>query len=88
MIIKKVLLQEIDYEKKEYDKSLMDSIKRQGVTIPIKVSYKNDRYQCIDGHKRITILNELYSNDYRVLITIANDFTKSGSNFWGIKNHH
>ncbi|WP_442881314.1 hypothetical protein [Anaerorhabdus sp.] len=46
---------------------------------------------CVDGHKRCSacqILEETENREIEVNCMITNDFSKSGSTYWGARNHH
>ena len=64
----------------------------RGIAIPIHVEKYEDKYKCIDGHKRLTCALELSKeNDKyrRIPIMILNDYSKAGSSFWGnTQNKH
>ena len=92
MINKSVNIDEIIYIKKEYDSNLYESIIKRGVSIPIRVKAMDKGYECIDGHKRLSVLSDLSKIDVKynyVIVMIVNDFTKAGSGYWGItRNKH
>lgn len=92
MILKYLPLEEIRYQKRDYPIELKQSIINRGIVIAVKVKVTEDGYECVDGHKRCTILKELStSNDKfkRVPCTLINDFSKSGSAYWGnTQNRH
>lgn len=84
-------IKDIEFEIKA-DESLLKSIKERGIAIPIHVEKYEDKYKCIDGHKRLTCALELSKeNDKyrRIPIMILNDYSKAGSSFWGnTQNKH
>lgn len=87
MINKKIKINEIKFTYKPYNNSLLESIKARGICLPVKVNEENDSYICIDGHKRLSVLQDL-NIDY-VVVMINNDFSKAGSSFWGnTRNKH
>ena len=49
-------------------------------------------YECIDGHKRLSVLSDLSKIDVKynyVIVMIVDDFTKAGSGYWGnTRNKH
>ncbi|MCD7808327.1 MAG: hypothetical protein LUH02_03215 [Erysipelotrichaceae bacterium] len=55
----KIPISSIIYENKNYSQQLYDSVMRIGFSFPITVSIKNDQYICIDGHKRLSALNDI-----------------------------
>ena len=42
---------------------MYDSIKRIGLSFPIKVNIINGKYYCKDGHKRLSIIQDLLKNE-------------------------
>ncbi len=50
-------------KKKDFTESMYESIKRIGLSFPIKVIIKNDKYYCQDGHKRISAINKMINED-------------------------
>ncbi len=62
MRMQKVPLTKISYEYKEYSKELYDSILRIGFSFPVTVSLNNHKYICIDGHKRLSVLQDILNN--------------------------
>jgi len=85
-------LSTIQFERTEVDPVLLKSIHERGVAIPVRVRRTEDGYACIDGRKRLSACAELASAEARfrqIPIMILNDFSKSGSSFWGnTQNHH
>ncbi|MCD7949390.1 MAG: hypothetical protein LUG12_03885 [Erysipelotrichaceae bacterium] len=55
----KIPLSDILYEYKNYSQELYDSIMRIGFSFPITVSFDDNQYICIDGHKRLSVLNDI-----------------------------
>lgn len=92
MINKTVDLASISFEEVPYSKELYESIATRGIAIPIKVEVKEDGFLCVDGKKRLTIAKQLAKENpkfNRIPIMITNDFSKSGSAFWGnTQNKH
>lgn len=86
-----VQLCEIHYETKDPGE-LLDSIRQRGIAIPVQVKQRNGYYECEDGNKRLSACAFLAKEDAkftRIPIMILNDFSKSGSSFWGnTQNHH
>ena len=62
MRIRKINFQEINFEYCSYPQSMYDSIKRIGLSFPIKVNIINGKYYCKDGHKRLSIIQDLLKN--------------------------
>lgn len=87
MINKKISVKEIEFNYVEYKQDLYESIKERGVSIPVKVLRDKNGYKCIDGHKRLSILQDLHIET--VTIMLKNDFSKAGSGYWGnTRNKH
>ncbi len=76
----------------EPDDKLIDSIRIRGVAIPVRVIIKDNKYVCVDGQKRLSACALLGKEEEKFLqipIMILNDFSKSGSSYWGnTQNHH
>lgn len=51
MRIRRINYRKIHFEYKEYSQSMYDSVKRIGLSFPIKVNIKDGQYYCLDGHK-------------------------------------
>lgn len=95
MRIKKIDFQDIEYEYKEYTSSMYDSVKRIGLSFPIKVNIdQNGKYYCIDGHKRLSIIHDLLENekDYEkrryVPFIVYNDGSSRSNDCWRSRNTH
>jgi ParB-like chromosome segregation protein Spo0J len=86
-----VQLKEIHYQKTDPGE-LLNSIKQRGIAIPVQVKKRDGYYECADGNKRLSACEILAEEDprfNRIPIMILNDFSKSGSSFWGnTQNHH
>ncbi|MBS7124642.1 MAG: sensor histidine kinase, partial [Coprobacillus sp.] len=63
MRIRKINFQEINFEYCPYPQSMYDSIKRIGLSFPIKVNIIDGKYYCKDGHKRLSIIQDLLKNE-------------------------
>ena len=63
MRIRKINFQEINFEYCPYPQSMYDSIKRIGLSFPIKVNIIDGQYYCKDGHKRLSIIQDLLKNE-------------------------
>lgn len=86
MRIVKIKIEDIKYTPSAYDEILKESIKRIGLSFPIKVNQYQSHYQCVDGNKRLTILNELEIKEVNCIIM---DNGNSRSNdCWRGRNHH
>ena len=63
MRIRKINFQEINFEYCPYPQSMYDSIKRIGLSFPIKVNIIDGQYYCKDGNKRLSIIQDLLKNE-------------------------
>ena len=86
MRIVRVKINDIEFDKKEYNELLKQSIERIGLSFPIKVKLKEKGYECIDGHKRLTILKEL--NQEEVNVVIVNNGNARSNDCWRDRNYH
>ncbi|MFV0552597.1 MAG: ParB/Srx family N-terminal domain-containing protein [Anaerorhabdus sp.] len=81
----------INYNQVQVNQDLIMSIAQRGIIIPIKVMINDEGIYCVDGHKRCSacqILEETENREIEVNCMITNDFSKSGSTYWGAHNHH
>jgi hypothetical protein len=78
---------QITYTKTDYSNDLMESVSRAKIQFAIKVKVDGDKYICLDGNKRLSIVNDL-NLDISIPVVLTNDFSKQGSTFWGAMNHH
>lgn len=86
MINLTVPIHEILFEPEQPTQELIDSIRIRGIAIPVQVNREQDHYRCLDGRKRLSACQILAGEDpryARIPIVILNDFSKSGSGFWG-----
>lgn len=89
MRIIKIELDKIKFDKKEYSDSLKKSIIRIGLSFPIKVEIKEDGYYCIDGHKRLSVLNQLTDDRFKTVnVIIVNNGNVRSNDCWRDRNHH
>lgn len=56
MRIRKINFQEINFEYRSYPQSMYDSVRRIGLSFPVKVDIIDGKYYCKDGHKRLSII--------------------------------
>lgn len=90
MRLKYAYLEEIDFTISSYSQSLYESIERIGLSFAIKVRLKNDRYECIDGHKRLTVLKALKDKgiEKKITIIVINDGSVRSNDAWAGRNTH
>ncbi len=94
MRIRKICYQDIIFDYCSYPESMYDSVKRIGLSFPIKVNYVDGKYYCIDGHKRLSIIHDLLLNEegYErrkdVPYIIYNDGSSRSNDCWRDRNMH
>ena len=92
LINRYVDIEEIEYQFIEPESELLESIKKRGIAIPVRVNCTESGYQCVDGKKRLSacqILQKENPKYRRIPIMLMNDFSKAGSAFWGnTQNKH
>lgn len=94
MRIVKVPISQIQYQYTAYTQNLYDSVKRIGFSFPIKVMINDDIYQCIDGHKRLSVLydilkeNPQYHRGEFVCVIIINNGNTRSNDCWRGRNSH
>ena len=93
MRIQQVDISEIIYVDKEYTSSMYESIKRIGLSFPIKVIIKDGKYYCQDGHKRISAINgmvneDIYQKRRMINIVVMNNGNNRSNDCWRVKNMH
>lgn len=93
MRINKLNIKDIKFTYTSYSQSMYDSIKRIGLSFPIKVMFKENQYYCQDGHKRLSAINDLlgleeYSNLKEVNVIILNDGSSRSNDCWNGRNTH
>lgn len=87
-------LEEIIFERKEFEKTLEESVLRRGLAFPLKVRFENNRYYCEDGHKRLTILENLSKIDIehrflkKIPVILVNTDMNRSNDCWRGKNMH
>ena len=86
MRIRKINFQEINFEYRSYPQSMYDS--------PVKVDIIDGKYYCKDGHKRLSIIQDLLKNEegYEkrrdVPYIIYNDGSSRSNDCWRDRNMH
>lgn len=94
MRIIKVDISEIDFEYTLYKEELYQSILRIGFSFPIYVTSYKDRYQCVDGHKRLSALQDIlkdmpdYKRGSKVCIVVKNNTDTRSNDCWRGRNSH
>lgn len=87
MKIHKLALSKIQFTYQSYSQELKDSVVRIGLSFPIKVTIKNNQYYCLDGHKRLSVLQDIDENTF-VNALIVNDGSTRSSDCWRGRNTH
>lgn len=84
-------LTEIQYEKVDPG-TLLESIRKRGIAIPVQVNRVEDGYVCVDGRKRLSACALLIKENpkfHRIPVMLMNDYSKAGSAYWGnTQNKH
>lgn len=93
MRIQQVDITEINYLEKEFSQSMYDSIKRIGLSFPIKVRIEDDKYYCEDGHKRLSAISkmvddEIYQKRRKINIIVINNGNTRSNDCWRSRNTH
>lgn len=90
----KIDISKIHFQYVNYEKDLYDSIIRIGFSFPVYVSLQEDHYQCIDGHKRLSALQDIlhdipdYKRGSQVCIVIKNNDDTRSNDCWRGRNTH
>lgn len=63
MKIEAAALSEIQFEECPYTEALKDSLKRIGLNFPIHVRKLKKGYQCVDGAKRLSAIQQILHED-------------------------
>lgn len=79
-------IKDIEYTQVEISDVLYESVKRIGLSFPIKVNVLDEGYICIDGNKRLTALERLGKS--KVLAIVLNNGNNRSNDCWRGRNHH
>ena len=92
MRIKELSLYDIQYDQTDYSETLQSSIERIGFSFPIKVKQIDGQYVCVDGHKRLSALNDLITNGSkrsdRVKVIVVDSDDNRSNDCWRDRNFH
>lgn len=94
MRIRKMEIQEITFVYTTYEQELYESIRRIGLSFPIKISQTERGFVCVDGNKRLSILQDLKSDKLvnidvdSVHCIIINDGSTRSNDCWRNRNTH
>lgn len=94
MRVKQLSIEDINFNKTEYTQSLYESIKRIGLSFPLKITIKDDKYYCVDGNKRLSAINDILKNENgydklsKINIIIVNDGSTRSNDCWRSRNTH
>ena len=80
MRIRKESIKNIVFQRKDYTRDLKKSIERIGFSFPIKVERKGNQIICVDGHKRLSALEDILIDhpDYQRGEDVYVVFTNNG----------
>ena len=87
-------IRKINFEYRSYPQSMYDSVRRIGLSFPVKVDIIDGKYYCKDGHKRLSIIQDLLKNEegYEkrrdVPYIIYNDGSSRSNDCWRDRNMH
>lgn len=90
MKIRYVELDDICFNQVPYSDALYDSIKRIGLSFSIKTQYNDQMFQCIDGHKRLSVISKLKEEGIMIKISmiVSNNGDQRSNDCWRTKNTH
>lgn len=95
MRIRMIDFKQIHFEYRKYSRSMYDSIKRIGLSFPVKVNTDEaGHYVCIDGHKRLSAIYDLLKNESgfekrrQVPFIVYNDGSSRSNDCWRSRNNH
>ena len=92
--MRKITFQEINFDYRSYPQSMYHSIIRICLSFPIKVNIIDGKYYCKDGHKRLSIIQDLLKNEEgyerrrEVPYIIYNDGSSRSNDCWRDRNMH
>ncbi len=86
MRIINVAVKDIKYQEKQFSQALKESIERIGLSFMVKVNENEGGYECVDGHKRLTVLNALHID--RVNVVVLNDGSTRSNDCGKGRNSH
>lgn len=94
MRLLKTDISNIQFIYQDYEESLYQSVLRIGFSFPIYVNIIDDHYECVDGHKRLSVLQDILKQnpDYKrgssVCIVIKNNADTRSNDCWRGRNTH
>ena len=93
MRIQQIDISEIIFNKIAYTESMYQSIKRIGLSFPIKVVIEDDKYYCQDGHKRLSAISdmiddEIYQKRRKINVVVMNNGNSRSNDCWRVRNMH
>ena len=94
MRISALALHEIIYTTTTYETSLYESICRRGLAFPLKVKKTPKGYICVDGHKRLSVLQDIPYDmpaakwKYKIPVVLVNTSDNRSSDCWRGRNTH
>lgn len=94
MRISKINIFDVQFNYQEYSQTLYKSILRIGFSFPITVNQNGKFYECVDGHKRLSVLMDILKDNpqYRrgtfVPAIIKNNGNMRSNDCWRGRNTH
>ena len=94
MRYQKVDINDIEYTYTDYNQSLYDSVLRIGFSFPIHVIKHSQKFKCVDGCKRLSILHDIlkadphYKRGSRVYVLIKDGTHDRSGDCWRGRNSH
>jgi len=86
--------EDIQFERKPFEASLSESILKRGLAFPIKVKIFDNHYICVDGHKRLSVLETIYQNNplhryvKSIPVIVVNSDLNRSNDCWRSRNTH
>ncbi|MEG0469041.1 MAG: hypothetical protein RR531_02050 [Longicatena sp.] len=92
MRIDHIRMDEITYKKQEYSPALLESLKRIGLNFPIRVRMRQDGYECSDGNKRLSAIEDILNQDpdcprFQTINVIIEEHARTAAPH-SLHNHH
>ncbi|UTY38683.1 hypothetical protein NMU03_13865 [Allocoprobacillus halotolerans] len=94
MRINKIDIADIHFDYQKYPQTLYQSILRIGFSFPITINQEEQYYECIDGHKRLSVLHDIlkdnpqYKRGSLVPVIIKNNGNVRSNDCWKGRNSH
>lgn len=88
MRIDQLTMEDIEFSYTPYSDALQQSVLRMGFAFPIQVRKQGSHYLCLDGHKRLSILQDMQDSSLRfhnIPVVIMNSARSASTKSM---NHH